>query len=59
MGFPGNGTAYLLASEFMASPVGFVGDVAAELAHTWREVLAFSASAVGFGEQLSDISMFY
>jgi len=49
IGFPGNGTAYLLASDFMASPVGLVGDVVAELAQTWRVVVAFSCSAVPLG----------
>ena len=49
MGFPGNGTAYLLASDFMSSPVGLVGDIVAELAQTWQVVVGFSCSAVPLG----------
>ena len=49
LGLPHNGTAYLLAAEFMASPVGLLGDLVSELASTWRVVVGFSLSAVPLG----------
>jgi hypothetical protein len=49
MGFPSNSTAYLLASEFIGSPVGLLGDGVTELAMNWPLVLGFVSSALVAG----------
>ena len=49
MGFPRNGTAYLLASHFIASPAGLLGDAVGELAQNWRVILAFTACGLLVG----------